>query len=294
MMGCFLLSFLLSFLPSVLHPFPFLSPSSLSVYFPSSLSFFLVLSSIPSVLPPLVFLSLCPFFYSFPPLFFSQTLNYSFPSLLPSLRPLPCIAFSSCPRPSLICVFSPFPSVFRFLPPSVPLHFPFLAHTLVCFFLFSRFFPPFFCFPPLIFSLFYIYFHPDSASLLIPELFLPSCFFVFHHMFILLQYLHRVHYPSSSSSCLFPSSLHPAAQTHYKPAGGYSRLPLPLHHPSIIPLLLLLLILPSAQTLPPPSPFLPPSSSSSTSFYGGASHLQRSLSLSLPLSRSPEPQEASP
>lgn len=150
MMGCFLLSFLLSFLPSVLHPFPFLSPSSLSVYFPSSLSFFLVLSSIPSVLPPLVFLSLCPFFYSFPPLFFSQTLNYSFPSflpsLLPSLRPLPCIAFSSCHHPSLICVFSPFPSVFRFLPPSVPLHFPFLAHTLVCFFLFSCF-SPIFLFP---------------------------------------------------------------------------------------------------------------------------------------------------
>lgn len=163
MMGCFLLSFLLSFLPS-------LRPSSLPLSFTFILKCLfplLVLSSIPSVLPPLVFLSLCPFFYSFPPLFFSQTLNYSFPSflpsLLPSLRPLPCIAFSSCPRPSLICVFSPFPSVFKFLPPSVPLHFPFLAHTLVCFFLFSCF-SPIFLFPSShFFSLLYLF--PPRFSL---------------------------------------------------------------------------------------------------------------------------------
>lgn len=159
MMGCFLLSFLLSFLPS-------LRPSSLPLSFTFILKCLfplLVLSSIPSVLPPLVFLSLCPFFYSFPPLFFSQTLNYSFPSLLPSLRPLPCIAFSSCHHPSLICVFSPFPSVFKFLPPSVPLHFPFLAHTLVCFFLFSCF-SPIFLFPSShFFSLLYLF--PPRFSL---------------------------------------------------------------------------------------------------------------------------------
>lgn len=122
---------------------------------------------------------------------------------------------------------------------------------------------------PLLFSSF------SSFIFSFPPFFLPSfppslfTFFLFSIPDSFLLFSHHLS-PLPSFSRLFPSSLHPAE--------GFSSLP----PPSPSSPLLLLFILPSAQTLPP----LPPPSSSA-SFYGGASHLQRSLPPSLSLSRSP-------
>lgn len=173
---------------------------------------------------------------------------------------------------SLQCYISPFASISSFC---IFLSLPSFNISILLYFssfhsLFNHFFqfsPPLFvsvscCLHLLLSFLLFLFLSPHLIFSFIPL-----------SLYFILQFI--------STSCLY-SSIQLHRNTLHTSRGSRSLTPPPslcLYIITPSSPLLLLFILPSAQTLPPPSP-LPPSlpPSSTASFYGGASHLQRSLS----------------